>query len=870
MKKIIIILFTVLNFCVNAQFQDSFTDGDFTVNPVWTGDVADFEVNVSNQLHLDASPAEAESVLVTATNAAVDGAWEFYVDLDFNPSSGNRAFVYIISDESDLKGSLNGYYVLVGHSGDEVSLYKQTGSTAVKIIDGVDGTVGTSPKVKIKVTRDLLGNFELFSDTSVAFNNYLSEGTVFDNTFMESDYFGFLCDYTSTRSDKFIFDSINVTAQVYTDIFPPALTSLEIVNINSLKVTFSEELTIGSAENENNYSVNNGLGTPTFASFSSFDNSVLLNFSNEIVGGIIYDLTINNMEDLNANELDTVVSFELEHAYAFESIIFNEILADETPSFGLPTFEFIEFKNLQNDTLFTEGWFLSDLTDTTYFDADTILPNEYVIVGKTTAKSFYEGFGKTFGLTSFVSLNKSEDKLTLYNKYGEVMDSLYYFDDWFSTSAAPDGTEKVEGGWSLERRLNNFDCSASYNWIPSIATIGGTPGEENSVVGSIINTVPPSIVSASIVSDTSVQIVFDAEIVNGLDNNIYTISSEESDLGVLETVANVYYENGSYFVVIDGFFDNESQYYLSISQVQNCFDNDGDIASIPIYSQSVPKLGDLVINEVLSNPYSGATDYIEIYNTTNKALNLNGFSIIEYDIDYEDTIVDFSSKFTEDFIMPPGAYFTFSEDTQSVFLNYIVDKPEWLFDLNIPSYADNEGVVGLVFNDSVVLDKLHYYSRWNFDLLDSDNGVSLERISTEGETQNDANWASAAKSFGYGTPTARNSQTFPEITQEDLISVTPEVFTPNQDGDKDFALINYTIDEPGFVANVAVFDIVGRKIKDIAMNETIGVEGFWKWDGTNYNSEKAKVGIYIILVELFDLDGKKKHFEEKVVLGTQF
>ena len=869
MKNLIILLLTAISFYSNAQFQESFSDGNLTVNPVWLGDIANFEINSNNQLHLNAPAVTDESAIVTASNAAVNGFWEFYVDLQFNPSGSNRAYVYIVSDQSDLKGSLDGYYVLVGSTADEISLYRQNGSTSTKIIDGIDGTVATTPKVKIKVSRDLFGNFELFSDTSVAFNNYISEGTVFDNTVMESNYFGFLCDYTSTRSDKFTFDSINVTAQVFTDIFAPKVTAVEIENVNTLKVYFSEELENVIAENEANYSGNNSLGTPINAANNNIDNSVLLSFSTEFIGGLSYDLSINNLEDLNLNTLDTVISFELENAYTFESIIFNEILADETPAVGLPTYEFIEFKNLQNDTLFTEGWFLSDFTDTTYFNADTILPNEYVIVGKTTAKPFYDSFGKTFGLTSFITLNKTEDKLTLYNKYGEVLDSLHYFDNWFAGQQAPNGDDKVDGGWSLSRISASYPCSESGNWTPSNDLIGGSPGTMNSV-DLILGSIAPEITSATFINDTTIQITFNQEVLGGNDITNYELSSPGIDFVNFYQINSVIKIGNSYFLTLEEIASPSIYYALSISNIQNCSGVPMFANGIEVYFVKSPEVGDLLINEILFNPYSGAYDYIEIYNKSNQALNLKGFNIIEYDIDFEDSISDFSSKFTEDFIIPPAAYFTFTEDTQSVFLNYIVTKPAWLFDLNIPSYADNEGVVGLVYNDSVILDKLHYFARWNFELLDSDNGVSLERISTESETQSNVNWASAAKSFGFGTPTAVNSQTFAEIVQEDLISVTPEVFTPNQDGDKDFTLINYTIDEPGFVANVAIYDIVGRKIKDIALNETIGSEGFWKWDGTNYNNEKAKIGIYIVLVDLFDLEGKKKHFEEKVVLGAQF
>ncbi len=869
MKKIFTLFIWLLIGTLHAQFQDSFTDGDFTNNPTWIGDTDSFEINLAKQLHLNAPSNTEESYIVTATNAAVDGYWEFYVDLDFNPSSSNKAYIYLISDQSDLKNGLNGYYVLVGNTSDEVSLYKQTGTSKTEIIDGIDGTVATTPKVKIKVTRDLLGNFELFTDTSLNFNNPISEGTVFDNEYMQSSYFGFRCDYTSTRSDKFIFDSIDVTAQEFIDIFPPVVTNSSIINLNTLEVSFSEDLNVNSVQNVANYSINNGIGNPITAVYNNLSKAVTLNYSSSFQAQTNYTLTINNIEDLNTNSLDTVISFQVANAYAFETIIFNEILADETPSFGLPTFEFIELKNLQNDTLFTEGWFLSDLTDTTYFNTDTILPNEYIIVGKTTAETFYEGFGKTFGLTSFVSLNKSEEKLTLYNKYGNVIDSLHYYDDWFAESLAPNGTDKVDGGWSLERWKDDFSCSPSLNWIPSEATIGGTPGQENSIVNLSINSLEPEISNAFFINDSTIQVVYDQEVTNGLDENNYSIGL--NDVANAINIVSITKINSTTFnIEIADLYSEENTYTVSITDIENCYSLSQNASNFTIFYIKKPEIGDLIINEILFNPFSEAADYIEIYNTTNAALDLKSLSFIEYHLDYEDSITDYSTPFANTFVIPPKAYFTFSEDTQSVFLNYIVDKPEWLFQQNIPNYANNEGKVALQYDDSLILDELHYYSRWNFELLDSEDGVSLERISAEAITQDKDNWSSAAKSIGFGTPTARNSQSYLEIENDDLITVSPEVFTPNQDGDKDYTLINYKIDQAGFVANVAIYDVVGRKIKDIVLNETISTEGFWKWDGTNYNSEKAKVGIYIILIDLFDLEGKKKHFKEKVVLGTTF
>jgi hypothetical protein len=103
---------------------------------------------------------------------------------------------------------------------------------------------------------------------------------------------------------------------------------------------------------------------------------------------------------------------------------------------------------------------------------------------------------------------------------------------------------------------------------------------------------------------------------------------------------------------------------------------------------------------------------------------------------------------------------------------------------------------------------------------------------------------------------------------ESKTSVEPEVFTPNEDGYKDFCLIKYLDAAVGEIATITIYNAVGQEIKLIAQNHSLGIENVWKWNGTNNNFEKADVGIYIVLFEVFDLEGKKKRIKEKVVLGT--
>ena len=129
--------------CSFAQFQDDFSDGDFTINPTWSGESANFEI-AGNALHLNAPAATDTSYLSVASDTIHNAFWEFLVQMDFGTSSSNFAQVYLASDNADLKGNVNGYFVRIGGTTDEVSLYEQTGTTATEIIDGLDSRVGTS------------------------------------------------------------------------------------------------------------------------------------------------------------------------------------------------------------------------------------------------------------------------------------------------------------------------------------------------------------------------------------------------------------------------------------------------------------------------------------------------------------------------------------------------------------------------------------------------------------------------------------------------------------------------------------------------------------------------------------------------------
>jgi hypothetical protein len=52
-------------------------------------------------------------------------------------------------------------------------------------------------------------------------------------------------------------------------------------------------------------------------------------------------------------------------------------------------------------------------------------------------------------------------------------------------------------------------------------------------------------------------------------------------------------------------------------------------------------------------------------------------------------------------------------------------------------------------------------------------------------------------------------------------------------------------------------------------NETIGNQGQWVWDGLTDTNQKAKIEVYIVYAELFDLSGNVKKYKKTAVLAGQ-
>ena len=489
-----------------AQFGDDFSDNDFTSSPSWAGDDSQFIVS-NNQLKLEAPKEDGVSFLSTLCHVGKDASWEFKLKMEFNPSLSNYCRVYLMADQADPSGALNGYFVTIGESNDEISLYRQTGSTFSKIIDGRDGILNRSTiEIKIRVVRDAATGWQLFTDLGVT-GNYFLEGTVEDNNFQTSNYFGLLCVYTATRSDKFFFDDFDVRGDASKDDIPPSLVSLETKSSHELNLLFSEPLDAGGATNVENFTVSPAVGRPASAVLASDQQTLVLKFDRDFSENALSVLTIAGIADLSGNlmaPLNREFFFVSPLNVDQKAVIITEIFADPSPAVGLPESEFVEIYNRHEQAFNLAGWKFTDQSSSATLPDLILAPGEYLVL--TSENSVFPVSEKVLRLANFPSLNNSGDVLILRDADENTIDSVSYSDNWYNDE------EKRSGGWTLEIIDPANLCSEHQNWIASEDELGGTPGMQNSVFANKPDITGPKLLSAIPISPFELRLQFDEKL----------------------------------------------------------------------------------------------------------------------------------------------------------------------------------------------------------------------------------------------------------------------------------------------------------------------------------------------------------------------
>jgi len=857
MKKGIFVL-SIGFFCsfgAYSQFSDNLSDGEFNTNPAWIGDDSYFVVE-GEKLRLRAPTASnGKAFLSTQSKAIYNSTWEFVVQLDFNPSSSNYAKIFLVSDNYDFNLDLHGYFVSIGNTTDEVSLFLRNGSKETKIIQGESGRTNLpSVTIKIKVTRNSAGLWSLYSDVGIS-GIYVQEGQATDNTFEQSSYFGVQCFFTSTRSDKFTFDDFVVTGTEVPDTQPPELVSTTVL-ASQILLTFSESLDFMSSENIQNYRIAN-FRLPTKAQLQEDGKSVLLTFDSPFTNGLTYLLKIENITDLVGNIIastSTKVLYFKAVPTMHKDIIISEIFADPAPKIGLPEGEYIEIYNRSINPIDLVGWKISDGTTTAIFPSQIVLPGEYWIVISSSVSNSFLTFDKLLPLSNFPTINNSGESITLKSANDQTIDSLRFNLDWYRDA------DKQMGGWSLELIDPENLCGEEGNWLSSENELGGTPGAKNSIFANKPDLTPPRAVKIFLPQTTAIEIDFDEKLSESLPSFEDFVFSPAIKIDKIEYI-NQNLRQISIKTIEP--LKTQTSYSVEIHNVRDCSGNVIIPTTLKFGVHEVSIAKDVVINEILINPKSGGSRFVEIFNTSPKYLNLKNWKMSNIEVDAP---VNIKILFEDDLLLAPNSYLVFASDPLTVAFQYPQSITENLYSVSMPPINDNEGSIAVLNENNEVLDMLFYSKSWHSPWVKDVEGVSLERINIEQNTNDSNNWTSASSMSGLATPGFANSQhRNPEPTVPNAIRITPEAFSPSIQG-LNFTEIEFNFDGGGWAANVKIYDFEGNLIKTIANNVTLSSQGIFRWEGDMDNGSMAQSGYYLVWFQVFNPQGAVTLFRKRVVI----
>ena len=482
-------------------------------------------------------------------------------------------------------------------------------------------------------------------------------------------------------------------------------------------------------------------------------------------------------------------------------------------------------------------------------------PGERLILTPNSGVSELNTFGNVLGVNNWPNLNGASDRLRLHNPSNQEIFRVNYDDTWYANSI------KAQGGYSLEMIDVNYACLEASNWRASDSANGGTPGAENSVNGSNPDLVGPSITLAVASNASTIQVNFNEKLnINAISPGDFTANN-----GISFIAAQVGENEKSVTLTTNIDLIPNTIYTLNATNITDCTGNlisqTGNSFDVIVAAEADPL--DIVVNEILFNPNSGGVRFVEIYNNSNKYINLKDWKVAG---------LNNSRTFAEEnLFMSSAEYLTITSDGTILSNQYPNSISNTFIEISsMPSLPASGGTVFLYDNQGNTIDSFDFNESIHSPLLSETRGVSLERISFSGPSNDPNNWFSASQTEGFATPGYENSQSVNANAPPGIVQVDPPTFAPDIAGASNFTMLNYAFDDPGNTLTIKIVDASGEIVRTIVQNAIVGKEGFFTWDGTLSNGGKARVGYYMVLMEVISASGNVNYIRNRVAIGSRF
>ncbi len=856
MKTTLTFFFGLILTLSNAQWKDSFDTG---LDTAWTGDRAHFLVNASKQLQLSSATA-GNSILLRPLDTALSLNWNFYFKMLFAPSASNRLTVILMTDRI-LQDSASAYILEIGENGnnDNWKFYRKTGQVKILLTEGLVAQLAGDPaQARMWIQKNELNHWT-FSVDYQGNSQYVLEQMVEDLSPLSFSkaWFGIHCFYTDTRKDKFVFDDFCAGPPVI-DPIPPEIIDANVLNDHIVRLQFNENVDSTTALQTSNYLLNDSLMPDNILRYTAtlYD----LQFSEPFVHNQSYTLHYQNIQDLAGNK-------NTSSEYVFISrlistpqpldIVITEFMADPTPVIGLPEKEFVEIKNRSNRLLDLSQCSLTDGSVNAVLPNYFLDTNAYLILCHIRDTVQFKSFGKVLGLTSFPSLNNSGDLISFRNPTMSIIHEVIFDDTWYGD------TGKSDGGYTLEMKNTGDPCSGKENWSASHHFSGGTPGAKNSLEFFSKDLNGPVWIEAIVLNEYEIKLRFNEQLSTTfkLDPGMFSIEPRRPVISA-ELVSPV---NTELILLLGDALDPGVEYTLVFSKLKDCLENTSLSQTVKLALGVRPDYLDLVWSEVLFNPYTGGSDFVELYNRSSKIISLQNLFIKNQQ--WNDSWIHLNT----DRNLYPETYIAVTPDPAFQRDRYFKHDSSQIIASSIPVMDDQGANLQLAYikaNHFVLVDSFTFSASWHHPFISDKEGVSLEKLDMDQLSINQNNWQSAAASYGYATPGLANSQTRDTSLRGNAdrpYELSSKIISPNGDSYRDFLTIYFTLDKPAYKARLEIYDLSGIKLKSLAYR-VLATNEMINWNGDDDQGVLLPVGNYILYMELLHSDGSIISYKDRITI----
>ncbi len=717
----------------------------------------------------------------------------------FNPISGNNEFIELYNSSTNQSINLSGWRIKYYTSTPDQIIDVGFGTTlppnsyaiifendyylingiysglvpanvlVLKISDNSFGTSGMAnttsrPIWLLKSNGDTIDAYNYSANNSTSFSdekillNRDSSQTNWANSLVANGTPGFKNSVTPTNYD------LQLNSISFSPEFPLVGNNVDvIVKIKNIGILTAQNFSVrifNDANFDSTAQLNELIFSQNYSSLSSNDSLTAVHTIISATAGLyqVIAVVVFN-EDENPNNNSRIARFAVSPPAAqFNDVIINEIMY-APPS---PQREWIELLNKSSNPINLKKWRVFDASSSALItNEDLILqPDSFIVITADSSIQNYFTIPSKIIKVSLPALNNSGDAIVIKDSLNFIIDSLFYLSVWGGNA----------GGRSLERISKENSSIDSTNWKTSISPLKATPGKINSVTPKEFDLAITSFKPEKSFVIIGESILFKATIKNiGLINFstsnllLYRDANQDSlpqsnELVLQNTLQQLNVNDSVITNLSTNVFDEGTNKYILKIQSVSDDDTTNNFAFSSVIGVAINEVRyDLVINEIMYAPQNPEPEWIEIFNRSNKTIQLLNYKIAD--------AMDTQKVITTNIELQPEEYLIIAKDSNFTSIYPISSK---IFIRDFPSLNNSEDKIILLDSLDRVIDSLHYFSRWG-----GSNGKSLERINPDYFLLDSSNWKTSLSKLK-ATPGIINS-----VTKKNYdISVADILFNP--------------------------------------------------------------------------------------------